>query len=47
MNAAAFVLRENTGSSGVVETARTAVITLADHDIPHLIVGGIALQAEP
>jgi hypothetical protein len=42
--AAAYLLRENTGTSGVVESARTAVSVLADHDIPHLIVGGIAVQ---
>ncbi len=43
-NRDAYVLRENTGTSGVVETARTAVALLADHDIPHLIVGGVAVQ---
>jgi hypothetical protein len=43
-NPAAYVLRENTGTTGVIESARTAVATLADHDIPHLIVGGIAVQ---
>jgi hypothetical protein len=40
----AHVLRENTGTSGVLESARTAVAVLADHDIPHLIVGGVAVQ---
>lgn len=40
----AYVLRENTGTSGVVESARTAIVTLADHDIPHLIAGGLAVQ---
>ncbi|PWU22108.1 MAG: hypothetical protein C5B50_00210 [Verrucomicrobia bacterium] len=40
----AYLLRENTGTSGVVETALRAVIALADHDIPHLVVGGIAVQ---
>ena len=35
-NQAAYVLRENTGTSGVVQTAQTAVATLAAHDIPHL-----------
>ncbi|HMP81120.1 MAG TPA: hypothetical protein PKA41_00260 [Verrucomicrobiota bacterium] len=40
----AYILRENTGTSGVVESARTAVELLADHDIPHLIVGGLAVQ---
>jgi hypothetical protein len=43
-NQAAFILRENTGTSGIVETARTAAAVLADHDIPHLIVGGLAVQ---
>ena len=43
-NQAAYILRENTGTSGLVDSARTAVSVLADHDIPHLIVGGIAVQ---
>src|ERR1700704_324750 len=43
-NREAYVLRETTGTSGVVQTARAAVAVLADHDIPHLIVGGIAVQ---
>jgi hypothetical protein len=43
-NQDAYLLRENTGTSGVVETARAAAAVLADHDIPHLIVGGIAVQ---
>jgi hypothetical protein len=43
-NQAACILRENTGTSGIVETARTAVSVLADHEIPHLIVGGLAVQ---
>ncbi len=43
-NQAAHILRENTGTSGLVESARTAVSVLADHDIPHLIVGGVAVQ---
>ena len=43
-NQAAYVLRETTGTSGVVQTAQTAVATLAAHDIPHLIVGGVAVQ---
>jgi len=41
---AAYVLRENTGTSGVVQTAEDAVAALAAHDIPHLIVGGVAVQ---
>lgn len=44
MDQDAFILRETTGTSGVLESARTAVATLADHDIPHLIVGGVAVQ---
>jgi hypothetical protein len=43
-NRDAYILRENTGTAGIVETARTAVATLAEHDIPHLIVGGLAVQ---
>jgi hypothetical protein len=35
-NQTAYVLRENTGTSGIVQTAQTAVTTLAAHDIPHL-----------
>jgi hypothetical protein len=41
---AAYILRENTGTSGIVESARAAVAVLAEHDIPHLIVGGLAVQ---
>jgi hypothetical protein len=44
VNQAAYILRENTGTSGIIETARTAVSVLAQHDIPHLIVGGLAVQ---
>ena len=40
----ALVLRENTGTAGVVETARTVAAVLTEHDIPHLIVGGLAVQ---
>ncbi|MEI9963230.1 MAG: hypothetical protein WDM76_19595 [Limisphaerales bacterium] len=40
----AYILREATGTSGLVESARAAVEVLADHDIPHLIVGGLAVQ---
>jgi hypothetical protein len=43
-NQAAYVLRENTGTSGVLQTAQAAVATLAAHDIPHLVVGGVAVQ---
>ncbi|HEV2693169.1 MAG TPA: hypothetical protein VG347_09770 [Verrucomicrobiae bacterium] len=44
MNQSAYILRENTGTSGIVESARAAVAVLTDHDIPHLIVGGLAVQ---
>jgi hypothetical protein len=40
----ACVLRENTGTTGLEQTARAAVETLADWGIPHLIVGGLAVQ---
>ena len=40
----ACVLRENTGTTGVELTARTAVEILAHWNIPHLIVGGLAVQ---
>lgn len=40
----AYVLRENTGTSGLEQTARAAVATLAQYDIPHLVVGGLAVQ---
>ncbi len=43
-NQGAYILRENTGTSGVVNSARDAVALLADHDIPHLIVSGLAVQ---
>ncbi|MDD5139245.1 MAG: hypothetical protein PHY43_03170 [Verrucomicrobiales bacterium] len=43
-NQAAYILRENTGTSGLVKSARAAVAVLAEHDIPHLIVGGLAVQ---
>jgi len=44
MNQAAYTLREATGTSGLVGSARDAVAVLAEHDIPHLIVGGLAVQ---
>lgn len=43
-NQAAYLLRETTGTSGVVQTAQAAVATLAAHEIPHFIVGGVAVQ---
>ena len=44
MDQNAHILREGTGTSGVIESARTAVGRLDDHDIPHLIIGGLAVQ---
>ena len=44
MNQAAYILRENTGTTRLVESARAAVALLAEHGIPHLIVGGLAVQ---
>ncbi len=44
MNQDAYILRENTGTTGVLQSARDAVAVLADHDIPHLVVGGLAVQ---
>jgi hypothetical protein len=43
-NQDAYVLRENTGTTGLVQTARAAAEALAHYDIPHLIVGGLAVQ---
>jgi hypothetical protein len=43
-NPAAYLLRENTGTSGVVTSARAAIAVLAEQDIPHLIIGGLAVQ---
>ena len=40
----AWLLRENTGTSGLEQTARAAVAVLAHYEIPHLIVGGLAVQ---
>lgn len=40
----AYHLREQTGTSGLEETARKVASVLADHDIPHLFVGGLAVQ---
>jgi len=41
---AAYLLRENTGTTGIEQTARTAAERLAHFAIPHLIVGGLAVQ---
>ncbi|MCI0747077.1 MAG: hypothetical protein L0Y58_16860, partial [Verrucomicrobia subdivision 3 bacterium] len=40
----AYILRENTGTSGLERTLRDAVSVLADHQIPHLVAGGLAVQ---
>jgi len=40
----AYILRENTGTSGLEQTVRAAISILADHHIPHLIAGGLAVQ---
>ncbi len=40
----AYVLRETTGTSGLEQTARSAVAALARFDIPHLLAGGLAVQ---
>jgi hypothetical protein len=40
----AYLLRENTGTTGLELTARAAAETLAHGDIPHLLVGGLAVQ---
>lgn len=40
----ACVLRETTGTAGLEQTARKAVEVLADHDVPHLLAGGMAVQ---
>jgi len=40
----AYLLRENTGTTGLEQTARAAAETLAHFDVPHLVVGGLAVQ---
>ncbi len=40
----ACLLRENTGTTGLEQSARAAAEVLAHFDIPHLIVGGLAVQ---
>jgi hypothetical protein len=40
----AYILRENTGTSGLEKTLRSAIEILARHGIPHLVVGGLAVQ---
>ncbi len=40
----AYILRETTGTSGLNQTLRSAVEILAHHNVPHLVVGGLAVQ---
>lgn len=40
----AYILRENTGTSGLEQTVRDAIAILEHHLIPHLIAGGLAVQ---
>ena len=40
----AYILRENTGTSGLERTLRSAVEILANHGVAHLVVGGLAVQ---
>jgi hypothetical protein len=40
----AYILRETTGTSGLERTLRDAVAVLAHHLVPHLVVGGLAVQ---
>lgn len=40
----AYVLREATGTSGVAQTTKAVAEVLAHWDIPHLVVGGVAVQ---
>jgi hypothetical protein len=43
-NSDAYVLRDATGTSGVAQTTRAVAETLAHWNIPHLIIGGVAVQ---
>ncbi len=40
----AHILRENTGTSGLEQSLRSAVEILAHHGVAHLVVGGLAVQ---
>jgi hypothetical protein len=40
----AYILRENTGTSGLEDTLHSAVDILAHHGVAHLVVGGLAVQ---
>ncbi len=43
-NSEAYILRENTNTSGIEQTARTVAEILTHYDIPHLFAGGLAVQ---
>jgi len=43
-NKGTYILRETTGTSGVEQTLCDAVALLAHHVVPHLVVGGLAVQ---
>jgi len=43
-NSGAYTLRETTGTSGLEQTLRSAVESLARHETPHVVVGGLAVQ---
>jgi hypothetical protein len=43
-NSDAYVLRDATGTTGVAETTKAVAEVLAHWDIPHLVVGGVAVQ---
>ena len=43
-NSGAYLLRETTGTNHVAETLRRAVELLAHWDVPHYVVGGLAVQ---
>ena len=40
----AYILREHTGTSSLEQTLRSAVEILARHEVPHWVVGGLAVQ---
>ncbi|HOW63643.1 MAG TPA: hypothetical protein P5186_00015 [Candidatus Paceibacterota bacterium] len=40
----AYLLRETTGTSGLEQTLLSAIEILTHHGVPHLVVGGLAVQ---
>ncbi len=40
----AHILREGTGTSAVAQVAQLVASVLSEHEIPHLIAGGLAVQ---